>query len=220
MKKYFILLALIVLILTACSPETELGEVIATPENPAAVDPEESFTTTPQALTVEFLNTDFEDAASIRNQLSYGILLLEETDFAVTQEQASSLLPLFQASLALTNDVNSVSDEINAVQNQIIDNMTQAQLEKIAELRITNTLLNEFYLENGVVMTNQDPSSTRVPGSGAGMGRNLDQASREATRTAMGGEVGTGEGQQGAGQQGRTLLFDKVIALLTERVGE
>jgi hypothetical protein len=35
----------------------------------------------------------------------------------------------------------------------------------------------------------------------------------------MGSEAGIGAGQ-GIGQQGRTLLLDKVIVLLTERIGD
>jgi hypothetical protein len=218
MKKYIVLSVLLILILSACSAQPELAEAQEVDQPPVVSVEEGSFTTTKQPITSDFLNTEFEDATSIRNQLTYGTLLLEETDLAVTLDQAKLLLPLYQALLALTGDSNSVSDEVNAVQNQILENMTQEQLEKIAELQITNTLLNDFYLENGLTLPSTDPDSTRVPGSGEGRGKNLDQASREATRTAMGTEAGTGEGQS-IGQQGRTLLLDEVIALLTERSG-
>jgi len=224
--KYTSLLTLIILLLSACSAQTEVIEpqVVVEPqmvaETPVLPGDEAVVTPTMQPITSDFLTTEFDDATSIRNQLVYGTLLLEETELAVTAEQAEVLLPLYQAILSLTGDANSVSEEVNAVQNQILENMTQAQLEKIAQFQITNTLLNSFYLENGVTMPSMDADSTRVPGSGAGMGKNLDQAAREATRTAMGvTETGTGEGQ-GAGQLGRTLLMDRVIALLTEKIGQ
>lgn len=219
MKK-LTLLALIVLVLSACSAQPELAETTAAGQNLAAADQDEPVNPTWQPLTSDILNADFEDATSIRNQLAYGTLLLEDTELAITVEQARVLLPLYQALVSLTGDAGSVSEEVNAVQNQILESMTQAQLAEIAALQITNTVLNDFYLENGVTMPNLDPESTRVPGSG--MGKNMDQDSREATRTAMGiTEPGSGTGEgQGTGQQGRTLLFEKVIALLTARLGE
>jgi hypothetical protein len=218
MKKIFTPLAVIILVLSACSAQPQLAEVQEVDQMQVMSGEEVFSTPTLQRITSDFLNTDYEDATSIRNQLAYGTLLLVDTDLAVTQDQAKILLPLYQALISLTGDSNSVSDEVNAVQDQILASMTQEQLEKIAELQITNTLLNNFYLEHGLTMPSMDADSTRVPGSGSGMGKNLDQASREATRTAMGNEVGTGEGQ-GIGQQGRTLLLDEVIVLLTERIG-
>jgi len=217
MKKYIAFIAVLVVVLSACSAQPELAEVQETDQPSAMIEQAAEVDSTMQPITPELINTEFEDAASIRNQLAYGTLLLEDTDLKVTPDQARILLPLYQALLSLTGDSNSVSDEVTAVQDQIIENMTQEQLARIVELQITNTLLNEFYLENGLTMASADSDSTRVPGSGGGMGRNLDQESREATRTAMGSEAGVGAGQ-GIGQQGRTLLLDKVIVLLTERI--
>jgi len=217
MKKYIAFIAVLVVVLSACSAQPELAEVQETDQPSAMIEQAAEVDSTMQPITPELINTEFEDAASIRNQLAYGTLLLEDTDLKVTPDQARILLPLYQALLSLTGDSNSVSDEVTAVQDQIIENMTQEQLARIVELQITNILLNEFYLENGLTMASADSDSTRVPGSGGGMGRNLDQESREATRTAMGSEAGVGAGQ-GIGQQGRTLLLDKVIVLLTERI--
>jgi len=219
MKKYIAFIAVLVVVLSACSAQPELAEVQETDQPSAMIEQAAEVDSTMQPITPELINTEFEDAASIRNQLAYGTLLLEDTDLKVTPDQARILLPLYQALLSLTGDSNSVSDEVTAVQDQIIENMTQEQLARIVELQITNILLNEFYLENGLTMASADSDSTRVPGSGGGMGRNLDQESREATRTAMGSEAGVGAGQ-GIGQQGRTLLLDKVIVLLTERIGD
>ena len=215
-------LALIALILAACSAQPEPAANQEALTTPVVLLPEGEPTQIKLLLTSDYLNTEFEDAASLKNQLAYGTLLLEETEFAVTTDQAQILLPLYQAMVALTGDNNSVSEELNAVQNQVLESMTPEQSQKIAELQITNTQLSAFYLEKGVSMPSVDADSTRVPGSGSSMGKNLDQASREATRTAMGlTETGIGSGEgQGTGQQGRTLLFDEVIKLLTERIGE
>lgn len=214
--KRTILLVLTLLVLAACStnPGTTTQEKALA--EPALTIQDDASST----LAGLYLNTDFEDATSVRNQLSYGILLLEETEFAITQQQAELLLPLYQAMVSLTGDATSNEEEMNAVQNQIVENMTAEQMNKIAEMQITTTMLNAFYLEKGVTMPSLSGETTGVPGSGGGMGKNLDQASREATRTAMGvTESGTGTGQ-GTGQLARTLLFDEVILLLTERAAE
>ncbi len=219
MKK-MIFLIMMILTLTACSKKPEPAAESEELKDPVLSIQQGAVDTTKTILTSEYLNTDFEDAASVRNQLTYGTLLLEETEYAVTVDQAATLLPLYQAMLALTGDNTSVSEELNAVQNQVVENMSPEQLQKIAESQITNTMLNAFYVENGLTMPSMDADSTRVPGSGGGMGKNLDPASREATRTAMGlTETGTGTGQ-GTGQQSRTLLFEEVIKLLTDRIGQ
>ncbi len=216
--KRLILIIPILLILAACAAEPTPLPVQETLEDPVVVVDDER-SVNDSGLAGLYLNTDFEDATSVRNQLSYGILLLEETELSITPEQAKLLLPLYQAIVALTGDSTSSSEEINALQNQIVESLTLDQLNKIVELQITTTMLNNYYLENGVTMPNLSADSTRVPGSGGGggMGKNLDQESREATRTALGvTETGTGSGQ-GTGQEGRTLLFEEVIALLSAR---
>ena len=147
--KHLTFLVLIVLILSACSAQPELVDIQNEAQNLVVPEPEVSSIPTRTSITADYLNTDYEDATSIRNQLTYGTLLLEDTEYAVTVDQARVLLPLYQAMLSLTGDTNSVSEEFNAVQNQIVGNMTQEQLEKIAQFQITNTFLNGFYLENG-----------------------------------------------------------------------
>ena len=215
--KRTILLALIVLTLAACSADpgsTTTQETLAAP----VVSVNQGESVNDDTLAGLYLNTDFEDATSVRNQLAYGTLLLEETEFAITPEQAQILLPLYQAMVSLTGDATSNSEEVNAVQNQIVESMTPEQLNKIAELQITTTMLNAFYLEKGVTMPSLSADSTGVPGSGGGMGKNLDPEAREATRTALGiTETGSG---QGSGALARTLLFDEVILMLTDRMAE
>ena len=129
-------LALIALILAACSAQPEPAANQEALTTPVVLLPEGEPTQIKLLLTSDYLNTEFEDAASLKNQLAYGTLLLEETEFAVTTDQAQILLPLYQAMVALTGDNNSVSEELNAVQNQVLESMTPEQSQKIAELQI------------------------------------------------------------------------------------
>ena len=81
------------LILAACgAPAQPSADTVATATPLVAAE----------ATPVGPLNTEFADAASLRNQLAYGTLLLEGTAQAVTAEQSQALLPLWQAIVALS----------------------------------------------------------------------------------------------------------------------
>lgn len=171
---------------------------------------------TPTSFAAAYLSTDYADAASLRSQLAFGTLKLEGSQHAVTAGQAKTLLPLWQAIVVLSGDETTAAEELSAVQDQISEAMTPAQLEAIAALQITNTELNTFYAELGIVFPTPVPGVTKVPGSG----KNVSPEDKEATRTAaeaLGTPVGTGGS---TGQAAKTLLFDTVIELLDGRAAQ
>jgi len=183
---------------------------------PAPVQQDQAATSVPGNEGIETMGgitTDFDDAANLRNQLAFGILELEGTKNAITAEQAKVLLPLWQAVVALSGDSTAVSEELTAVQNQIIASVQPEQLQAIAALQITNTRLSEFYAEMGITLPTPVPGVTRVPGSK----KNMSDADKQATRTANEASGTTGAGM---GQVTRTLLFDEVIKLLSARSAE
>ena len=193
MMKKMILFVLIAMVLSACTA-------------PAA-----SSTAAGAAQASSPLVVDYPDATSVRNQLAFGTLKLEGTANAVTAEQARTLLPFWQAMLSLSGNSSTVPDELNAVQNQITAGMKPEQVQAIAALKITNAQLNAFYAEKGIVVPTPVPGVTRVPGSG----QNLSEEARTATRAAA-----AANGTTGAGQLTKTLLFDTVVKLLSERAGK
>jgi hypothetical protein len=159
------------------------------------------------AVLAEDIPTDYEDAANIRSQLAYGILKLDGTPNAITHEQAAALLPLWQAVLLFSNDATTASAEMTAVQDQIAQALTPEQFQAIVAMRITNTELNAYYAENGIMVSTPEPGM--VPGSK----KNMPEEDRQATRAALmaaGVEVGRG-------QASRTALIDKVIEYLQSR---
>lgn len=222
MKRIILILLIIPLLLAACS---------ATPSAPAdtgVVDGSKDDLTginvdaTPQpsgeeALLSDVITTDFEDAANVRNQLAFGTMSLAGTEYEVTAEQAKTLMPLWQAMSALSGSSNTVPEELNAVQNQIVAAMTPEQLQAIADLRITNARISEFYAEKGIVLPSMEAGETRNPGAM----RDLPEADREATKAARqaSGDA-TGAGGGGSGQLTRTLLFDETVQYLDERAAE
>ena len=190
-KKLWITIVAGVLLLAACAAPTE-------PTTPDALGP---------------LTSDYADAASVRNQLAFGTLALEGTAQAVTPAQAQALVPLWQALVGLSGTETTAPEELAAVQDQIAAAMTVEQLQAIAAQRITNAALGAFYAEHGIVLATPVPGVTKVPGSGSG----VSPEDKEATRTAA-AALGTPTGS-GAGQAAKTLLFDTVIELMTDRAG-
>lgn len=164
------------------------------------------------SLAATYLNTEYSDAASLRNQLALGTLKLDGTANTVTPEQAKTLLPLWQAVISLSGDTTTASEELTAVQDQITAAMTADQMQAIAGMQITNAGLNTFYAEYGIVLPTPVPGVTKVPGSGSGKTEE-EKAAAEATKTAAGETTGTG-------QAAKTLLFEKVIDYLTGVAGQ
>lgn len=203
MKKSLFRIALFTLLAVffvyACTPQAQPAEV----------------ETTATSLASAYLSTEYTDAASVRNQLAYGTLQLDGTANAITPEQAKSLLPLWQAMLSLSGDSTTATEEINAVQDQIVAAMSKEQMNAIAAMQITNAGLNTFYAQYGIVLPTPIPGVTKVPGSNSG----LSQADKEATKTAA-AALGTPVASTGAGQAAKTLLFEKVIEYVTSVAGK
>jgi hypothetical protein len=152
---------------------------------------------------IELVET-YDDALTIKNQLLLGTLRLEGTDQAITSEQATALLTLWQGYAALTASGTAATEEVESVQNQIIEAMTGDQVAAIAGMRLTNAVLQEYYVEVGLTEV-----KTPEPGATPGSMSELSKEDRQATRVASGEEVGTGGG---SGKS--AALIDMVIALL------
>lgn len=197
-----ITLMVVALLLGACGSATA-------PAAPVAAPVASSNEVTPAPLSATYLKIDYTDATSVRNQLALGTLKLEGTANAVTAEQAKTLLPLWQAFVALSGTTTTAEEELTAVQNQIAEVLQPAQLQAIGALQLTTVQLNAFYAEKGIFMPTPVPGVTKMPGSG------IPSADKEATRTAA-AALGT-PGSSGAGQAAKTLLFQTVIELLTTR---
>jgi hypothetical protein len=168
--------------------------------------------TVPTSLASTYLNIEYSDAANIRSQLAYGTIKLANTSDAITPDQAKTLIPLWQAVISLSGDTATASEELTAVQDQITAALTVEQLQAIAEMKITNAGLNEFYAQYGVVLPTPIPGVIKVPGSGSGK-TDEEKAAAEATKTASGETTGTG-------QSAKTLLFEKTIEYLTGVSGQ
>jgi hypothetical protein len=126
-SKYLVMVLIVALLAAGCSSGVA-------PSSPEESDSSAGISTQVEskpALATGILTTDYDDALSLRNQLALGTLRLEG-DLVVSPEQSEELLILWQALAALSVSATAAAEEINAVQNQIVNAMTEAQLEAIA----------------------------------------------------------------------------------------
>jgi hypothetical protein len=142
------------------------------------------------------LSTAYDQALPISSQLALGIYRLEETDDAVTPEQARTLLPLWQA---LQSESLQGEAETNAVLKQIEGALASDQLSAIADMQLTLESLGAWMQEHGVNLgPSPEEMATRQAAGGGQAGpfgdlSEEERASMRATRQA-GGESGFGPG--------------------------
>jgi hypothetical protein len=157
---------------------------------------------------------DYADALSVRNQLALGTLRLEGTANAISASQATKLLPLWQALKTLAASSTSATEEVTAVQNQISAAMTPAQISAIAGLKLTNAMLQTYYVEIGVsVASTPEPGVTPQSSSLKDLPPEQREAAK-ATAAAQGTPTGGGSGSTAK----KDALLDNVIQLLTSRM--
>lgn len=129
-------------------------------------------------------------------QLMVGTFLLEDTDDAVTSEQADELVILWKAFRSLSSSDNVAVEEMDALLRQIQDTMTSAQLHTIAGLEITQEDMFAMAQELGIV-----PEGFGEFGGGEGDGEGFPGGGFPEGGFPGGGFPG-GEGGQGPGGQG------------------
>ncbi|MCB9133816.1 MAG: hypothetical protein H6636_00205 [Anaerolineales bacterium] len=81
-------------------------------------------------------------------QLALGTFALEETDYAITAEQAAELLPLWKAAKALADNETLTAEEYQAIYTQIEDTLTAEQMNAIKTIDMSSdamTALREKY---------------------------------------------------------------------------
>ncbi|OGN94472.1 MAG: hypothetical protein A2Z71_09845 [Chloroflexi bacterium RBG_13_50_21] len=97
------------------------------------------------------------------NMLLVGTLKLEDTDQAVTADEATKLLPLWQAYRSLSTSQTAAEAEVNALLNQIQSTMTTDQVDAIKAMNLTSTDMMDLMQSMGGSMGSRgtpDPNST------------------------------------------------------------
>ena len=110
---------LLILFLTACSGNGPDAAMIDAEGDTAA-----------QSSVGSETNVEIMDA----NQLIVGTMMLAETGYPVTSEQAETMLPLWQLYQTLVGEDTTASEELDAVIKQIQKALTEEQLAEIASV--------------------------------------------------------------------------------------
>jgi hypothetical protein len=223
MKLWYIglALALTAVVLVGCGGEQA---------TPAPVDEGDG-----ETYTSAVLDTSYPDALSVSNQLALGTLQLEETENATTPDQATALLPLWQA---LQGGVTAEA-EVNAVLKQVEGTMTQEQLAAIAAMQLTQEDLRAWMEEQGLGvgggfpgaggdMSEEEREALRATvEAGGGMPEggpfgDLSEEERADMRATMEAGGGGMPGRPGGSAGGRQFgpLLNPLIELLTQRASE
>lgn len=90
------------------------------------------------------ISDDFDNALSPMGQLALGTLRLEDSELAISEQQAAELLPLWQAMQSLSNSETTAQVELDAVVKQIQGAMTAEQVATIAAMQLTEDSLTEM----------------------------------------------------------------------------
>ena len=126
MKKTIFFLSLLLLFtLAACS---------TTPANPD----------TTMGGPTDAASTNTGNNPPTNMQLALGTFALEDTEYAITAEQAAELLSLWKAAQSLSTSETITAEEFQAVFNQIEDTMTPDQMNTITTMELTSETMAEI----------------------------------------------------------------------------
>jgi hypothetical protein len=103
---------------------------------------------TPQA-DPNLLTDSYENALPVSTQLLIGTFNLEDTDHAVTTEQAKELIPLWQVLQSLSSSDTAAQAEMDALVGQIQETMTPEQIQAIQAMNLTREDMFALLQEQG-----------------------------------------------------------------------
>lgn len=185
------------------------------------------------------LNQDYPEALPVLTQLVLGTFSLDDTDLAVTFEQATTLLPLWKAVRSLTSSDTSAAEELSALTVQIQNSLTAEQLQAIAAMQLTREDLQTIMQANDISFGSEDRvagegfNGNLAPGSELGMGGgpgggSLGGIPGGGPGGGLGGGVENLTPEQGATQQaareqragggGFSFLYDALIDFLETKL--
>jgi hypothetical protein len=242
-RKKSLILSLILItafVLGACAPAQSTATtapVVAIVETSAPAVTTESPVVQPSASGVE-LNADYENAVPVEQQLIFGTLKLAGTEFSVTKEQATALLPLWTNLKTLSESMMPSQDGSNSqsqsdVQTQVSDlikeieaAMTPEQIKAISDMKITMDIAQTIMQEQNISMGGArgsggggqppqgDPPAGAPDGSnGTGSPPAMPSGDNAGQPPSDGGQQ-AGNGQMHSGMLLQPELIDAVIQLM------
>jgi hypothetical protein len=162
------------------------------------------------------LNTNYDKALPVETQLVLGTLKLEGTPQAVDPAMATKLIPLYTLLRQLTGSGTAAQAEIDAVLEQIQASMTTDQIHAIAEMKLTQSAMADFFGGAGRFSA----SGTRTPGASNGANGPAGGFIVEGGGPPAGFEGGPGGGGPStSGSGGSGLNQNQIATLRAQRTG-
>jgi hypothetical protein len=157
----------------------------------------------------------------VATQLILGTLTLEETENAVTPEQAAQLLPLWQTLQVLSESDTAADQETEALVTQIQETMTAGQMQAITDMNLTREDMMSIMQEQGLAMGGAPAGgqSNNPQGgnpNGGGFGSDEFPSGAPPQGGFPGGGPGGG-GPGGGGGQGSGLTPDQIATAQARR---
>jgi hypothetical protein len=109
-------------------------------------------------------SSDQSTSLSDANQLLMGTLKLEGTNKAVNADEASQLLPLWQAYRSLSTSQTAAEAEVDGLLKQIQSAMSSAQIQAIKDMNLTNTEMMNLMQSMGGIGPQGTPNPNATPG--------------------------------------------------------
>ncbi|MBI3174504.1 MAG: hypothetical protein HYZ25_12335 [Chloroflexi bacterium] len=178
MKRPFITLTLLTLLLTACGAAapteqavsaqdaTAIAQLVSTQLAQQTESAPTQASPTQAGTTSSALSTDYTDAVSVAEQLLTGTFMLADTNLSLTGEETAQLIPLWM-SLKKAVQNSTAQEQTDAILQQIESTLTAEQVKAIADFKITRQSMMSVLQDKGVTMGG--PQGNGGPnGQGAG----------------------------------------------------
>lgn len=180
MKRLFITLTLLTLLLTACGAAapteqavsaqdaTAIAQLVSTQLAQQTESAPTQASPTQAGTTSSALSTDYTDAVSVAEQLLTGTFMLADTNLSLTGEQTAQLIPLW-TSLKEAVQNSTAQEQTDVILQQIESTLTAEQVKAIADFKITRQSMMSVLQDKGVTMGGPQGNGNNGPnGSGAG----------------------------------------------------
>ncbi len=158
-------------------------------------------------------------------QITIGMFKLENTEQAVTAEQAAELLPLWQVYQSMSTSDSAAQEELEALVEQIQDSITSEQMNAISDMKLTQEDLFAVMQEQGLVpgggqefSPDQIATTQAEGGSGGGSGGGFTPPDGGFPPGGAPGEAPGGfQGGPGQGTGGQNLNPEQIATARAER---
>ena len=167
---------------------------------------------TPPSTPIGPINSSYSNAISPSQQLILGTMNLQG-NLAVTPDEATQLVPLWEAYQALATSNTAAPEELQATLVQVEQTMTPDQVQAIVNMKLTRQSMGAIFQQLGISFNARGTGTPRAGGGGFGGGF----GGGGGGIFVGGGFGGGGGGFGGGGFGGRSTPNPQAIATFRAR---